>query len=115
MRYEDRSSAPELREITLAGGIVTTLAMNVLIDWRDPEVANLGRKLIAGNDPGDQLIGIRAIGAAGDLTDVPALRRMENNDATLGGGSRGFGFMPAISISRAARTAIANIEQRAAN
>jgi hypothetical protein len=32
----------------------------------------------------------------------------------MGAGSRGFGLMPAVSISRAARTAIANIEKRAA-
>ncbi|MDE3197401.1 MAG: hypothetical protein KGN84_13715 [Acidobacteriota bacterium] len=114
VRYEDHSSVPVLREIAAEGGIATALAMNVLIDWRDPEVAAIGRKLLAHRDPGDQLVGIRAVGLTGDASDLPALRAMEKNDTTMGSGNRGFGLMPAISIAHAARTAIRNIGQRAA-
>jgi hypothetical protein len=114
MRYQDRSSAPQLREIALLGGVMTALALDILIDWQDPEVAAVGRKLIARKEPGDRLVGIRAVGLAGDASDLPQLRDLAKDDTMMGAGSRGFGLMPAVSISRAARTAIANIEKRAA-
>ena len=112
MRYEDHSSAPQLREIALLGGVMTSLAMNALMDWNDPEVPAIGRKLMANRDPGDQLIGIRAIGLRGDASDLAALRELMKNDTQMGQGSRGFGLMPAISIARAAKTAAQNIEER---
>jgi hypothetical protein len=114
MRYEDHSSAPQLREIALLGGMASTLAIDILIDWHDPEVPAIGRKLMAHADPGDQMAGIRAVGLAGDDSDLPRLRELRQNDAAMGVGSRGFGLMPAISISRAANTAIQNIENRSA-
>jgi HEAT repeat protein len=114
VRYEDHSSAPQLREIALMSGVLTTLALDTLIDWHDPEVLAIGRKLIDREAPGDQLAGIRAIGIAGDTSDLPKLRAFSKDDTALASGGRGFGLMPAISISRAAKTAIQNIEQRAA-
>jgi len=113
VRYEDHSSAPELREVALMGGVLTSLALDTLIDWHDPEVLAIGRKLVVRDAPGDQLAGIRAIGLTGDASDLPELRAFSKDDAALASGGRGFGLMPAISISRAARTAIQNIEQRA--
>lgn len=112
MRYTDHSSAPQLREIALVGGIQTALALDILIDWHDPEVISIGRKLVASKNPSDQLTGIRAIGLTGDKSDLPKLKELAKNDLELNAGSRGFGFMPAVSLSRAAKTAIANIEAR---
>jgi HEAT repeat protein len=115
VRFENHSSAPQLREIALMGGVLTTLALDTLIDWHDAEVLPIGRKLIAREPPGDQLAGIRAIGLTGDASDLLRLRALSKDDTALASGARGFGLMPAISVSRAARTAIKNIEQRAAN
>ena len=114
VRYEDHSSAPQLREIAAPGGVLTSMAVDALLDWHDPEVLEIARKLIAHKDPGDQLIAIRVIGQTGDRTDLPKLRELAKDDAALSAGSRGFGLMPAISISRAAGTAVRNIEARAA-
>jgi HEAT repeat protein len=114
VRYEDHSTAPQLREIALMGGVLTSLALDTLIDWRDPQVLTIGRKLISRDAPGDQLAGIRAIGLTGDESDLPRLRELSKDDKGLASGGRGFGLMPAISIARAARTAIQNIGQRAA-
>ena len=111
MRYADHSSAPQLREIALVSGIQTALALDILIDWQDPEVASLGRKLVARKNPADQLTGIRAIGLRGDKSDLPRLKDLAKDDQEMNAGSRGFGFMPAVSISRAAKTAIANLEK----
>jgi HEAT repeat protein len=113
VRYEDHSSARQLREIALMGGVLTALALDTLVEWHDPEVASIARKLMARKDPGDQLAGIRAIGITGEATDLPRLRELAKDEVTLGPGARGFGLMPVISISRAAKTAIQNIEQRA--
>jgi HEAT repeat protein len=112
LRYEDHSSAPQLREIAVMGGVMTTLAVNALADWRDPEVLPIARKLLSHRDPGDQLAGIRVVGLMGDPSDLPSLRELMKNDEKMGQGSRGFGLMPAISIARAARTAAENITQR---
>jgi HEAT repeat protein len=112
MRYEDRSSVPQLRRIALVGGIQSTLALDILIDWHDPAVVEIGRKLVAGKEPADELVGIRAIGLTGDASDLPRLKELAKSEGELNSGSRGFGLMPAISLARAARTAIANIEQR---
>lgn len=113
-RYDDHSSAPQLREIAVLGGVLTALALDTLVDWHDPEAPAIARRLMARKDPGDQLAGIRAIGIAGNAADLPRLRELAKDDVALGAGARGFGLMPVISISRAAKTAIQNIEQRAA-
>jgi len=114
MSYEDHSSIPQLREVALLGGMASTLAIGILIDWHDPEVAAIGRKLMAHSDPGDQIAGIRAVGLTGDASDLPRLRELQKNDTAMGAGKRGFGLMPAISIGRTAHTAIQNIESRSA-
>jgi HEAT repeat protein len=111
VRYEDHSTALQLRDIALMGGVLTSLALDTLIDWHDPEVLAIGRKLIIREAPGDQLAGIRAIGLTGDESDLPKLRELSKDDKTLASGGRGFGLMPAISISRAAKVAIRNIGQ----
>jgi HEAT repeat protein len=113
MRYQDHSSAPQLREVALLGGIQTALALDILIDWHDPEVITIGRELIAGKQPADELAGIRAVGLTGDTSDLPRLKELMKNDVEMNAGSRGFGFMPAISLARAARTAVENIQARA--
>ena len=112
--YEDHSSAPQLREIAMKSGLMTSLAFNALVGWNDPQVANIARKLIMGTDPGDQLVGVRAIGMVGNATDLPRLRELAKDDEKISSGARGFGFMPAITISKAAKFAIQSIEQRAA-
>jgi HEAT repeat protein len=113
VRYADHSSAPQLRELAMMSGVLTSLALDALVDWRDPEVISIARKLIRREAPGDRLAGIRAIGLTGDASDLPTLRELSKDDAALASRGRGFGLMPAISIARAAKTAIQNIEQRA--
>lgn len=113
VRYRDHSSAPLLREIAVKNGVLSTLALNTLIDWHDAEVVTIGRRLMTGTEPGELLAGIRAVGKTGDAADLPALRTLAKDDTNLASGGRGFGLMPAISISRAAATAIQNIEARA--
>ena len=112
IRYQDHATAPQLRELALLGGGLTSLAVDALAEWNDPEILAICRQLAVRKDPGEQLIGIRVIGRLGNRSDLPLLRDLAKNDEVLGTGSRGFGLMPAISIARAARTAIQAIESR---
>ena len=112
VRYQDHSSAPQLREIASKNGVLATLALNALINWHDPEVLPMGRRLMASSEPGEQLAGIRAIAISGDASDLPLLRELSKDETNLGAGGRGFGLMPAISISRAAKLAIQNITSK---
>jgi HEAT repeat protein len=113
VRYRDHSSAPALREIALLGGMLTSMAMDQLTQWNDEAVPAIARKLVMRPEPGDLLAGIRALGIAGDKQDLPRLKELAKNDEMASAGGRGFGLMPAVSISKAAETAIARIEQRA--
>jgi hypothetical protein len=62
----------------------------------------------------DQLYAMRILGAAGDRSDLPRLERIAAvHEETLSQRDRGFGFMPAVNLSRAARAAISVIESRA--
>ena len=115
VRYEDHSSAPALRELAVKNGVLATLAFNALVNWRDAEVAGIARKLMDSVEPGDQLAGIRAIAMTGDKTDLPRLRELAKDDVNLSAGGRGFGLMPAISISRAAQNAIRAITSGSAS
>ena len=113
VRYEDHASIPQLREIAMLGGVLTSLAIDTLVDWHDPEVLVIARQLITRKEPGDQLIGVRVIGLTGNASDLPKMRELAKDETALSGGSRGFGLMPAVSISRAAKTAVQGIEARA--
>jgi HEAT repeat protein len=114
VRYEDHASIPQLREIAMLGGVLTSLAIDTLVDWHDPAVLGIARKLVTQKEPGDQLIGVRVIGLTGDAADLPKLKELAKDETALSSGSRGFGLMPAVSISRAARTAVHSIEARSA-
>jgi hypothetical protein len=92
---------------------LTSLSIDTLVDWHDPEVLLIARKLVMRREPGDQLIGVRVIGLTGDATDLPKLEELAKDETALSSGSRGFGLMPAVSISRAAKTAVQSIEARA--
>jgi len=53
---------------------------------------------------------MRAIGAMGDETDIPKLREIQEKETGMvSAAGRGFGLIPAISLSRAAETTIEKI------
>ncbi len=110
---EPSAATPYLRELALQGGVATHLALGALAERRDSDALPAARKLLRRTDPGDQLAGIRVVGMLGDATDLPVLRTIAKNDTAMGGGNRGFGLMPAISLARAAKTAMDGIAARA--
>ena len=80
----------------------------------DPRTALfVARGLLSSAQVPDRLYAMRIMGAFGDGSDVSELAKIAaSNSENLSQRDRGFGFMPAISLSRAAQSAIAAIESR---
>jgi hypothetical protein len=56
---------------------------------------------------------MRVIGAFGDASDLTELEKIaKSGPESLSQRARGFGFMPAINLARAAQSAIAAIQAR---
>ncbi len=81
--------------------------------FRDERIPAVPRQLLASKDVSDKLAAMRVLAQMGDASDVPALREIaEKETATVSSKARGFGLMPAISLSRAAQTTIDQILSR---
>lgn len=120
-KYQDRQAVlPYLLDIAKDGGITGTAALNRALEFAagqsvqaDPRVLLVARALLGHSDVSDKLAAMRALAEIGDASDLPALREIIHNDSgNTAGQARGFGFMPAISLTRAAQTTIAAIETR---
>jgi HEAT repeat protein len=111
--YRDRASVPYLLEIAKLGGIAGTAALNRALEFRDPRVPAVARDLLTRPDVSDKLAGMRALAQMGDATDLPKLKEIARTEKqTVAAQNRGFGLVPAISLSKAAQTTIKAIEQR---
>jgi hypothetical protein len=111
--YRDPAVVPYLLDVAKLGGIPGTVALNRALEFRDPRVPTVARELLERPDVSDKLAGIRALAQAGDRGDLPKLREIARAEKqSVAAQNRGFGFVPAISLSKAAQTAIEQIEQR---
>ena len=111
--YDSQAVMPYLIALARKGGMRGDMALDRL--WQlDPNTAlEVARNLLSSGQIPDLLYAMRIIGASGDSSDIPGLRRIaEANPETLTQSDRGFGFMPAINLARAAQSAIAAIERR---
>jgi HEAT repeat protein len=112
-QYQDAAVNPYLADLAKKGGMIGDMALEHL--WQlDPGTAlAVARGLLASSQVPDQLYAMRIIGASGDSSDLPPLRAIAAaHPETLAQHDRGFGFMPAINLSRAAQSAIAAIQAR---
>jgi HEAT repeat protein len=111
--YRDPAVVPYLLEIAKEGGIAGTAALNRALELRDPRVPAVARDLLRRPDISDKLAGMRALAQMGDESDLPALRQIARTETqTVAAQNRGFGLMPAISLSKAAQTTIEAIQHR---
>jgi HEAT repeat protein len=101
--YEDRAALPLL----LRAGALEQAAR-----FHDPAALPLARRTLAQGDVAAQMIALSVLMDLGDASDLPKLREMAAKSETLTSRGRGFGFMPAIDLARAARNAISAIEAR---
>lgn len=112
-QYEDAAVAPHLASLARRGGMIGDMAIDRLLQMDAVAALKVARDLLGSAEVPDRLYAMRVIGAAGDASDLPALRKIANSgEESLAQRNRGFGFMPPINLSRAAKAAIAGIEGR---
>jgi len=112
-QYGDPAVIPVLAEIARAGGMTGDMALDRILSLDPAAALPIARKLIQSPQVPDRLFAMRVLGAAGDSSDLPVLQNIAAQDKeNLSQKGRGFGLMPAISLSRAAQTAIAGIQAR---
>jgi HEAT repeat protein len=111
--YRDPVVLPYLLDIAKDGGMVGSGALSRALVFHDPRVLEVARALFSKPDVTDKLAAMGVLGEMGDSTDLPALLVVEEKDTeVVSSKGRGFGLMPAISLSRAAKTTIEKIEAR---
>ena len=113
--YTDRTAVPYFLELSKRTGIVGSLAFEQLIRLNAKEALVPARELIASNEPADLLAAMRVLGTMGDKTDIPLLEGVAKRFPDVANSklpSRGFGFMPPISLFRAAESSIDQIRTR---
>ena len=112
-QYDDPAVVPHLSELAVRGGMIGDMALDRLSKLAPAPSLRIARQLLEGSQVPDRLYALRVIGSFGDSSDLPALRKIAAaSDEDLEQHSRGFGFMPAINLSRAARAAIESVESR---
>ena len=108
--YRDPIVLPYLLSLAKDGGLVGTAALDRALSFRDPRVLDTARALIASKDVSDKLAAMRVMGTMGDETDIPSLRKIQESETGMvSAAGRGFGLIPAISLSRAAQTTMEKI------
>jgi HEAT repeat protein len=114
--YRDPVVLPYLLDIANDGGIVGSAALNRALTFNDPRVVEVARALLKHPDVSDRLAAMGALGEVGNASDLPALREIADKETDMvSTKGRGFGLMPAISLSRAAKTTIERIEARSSD
>jgi HEAT repeat protein len=110
--YQDRSVLPYLLNLAEGGGLVGALALSRAVQFADPRVLAVSRRIMASKDVALRLAALRAIGDLGDASDLPALHALAAKAETAAPAGRGFGLIPSLDLSRAALNAIREIEKR---
>ncbi len=113
--YRDPIVVPYLLSLAKDGGLVGTAALDRAQTFHDPRVLETARALLGSKDVSDKLAAMRVISAMGDESDIPKLREIQEKETgSVTAAGRGFGLIPAISLSRAAQTTIEKIGERGA-
>ena len=110
--YHDRAVLPYLLDLAAGGGAVGVAALSRAARFDEPATLPVARKLLLGRDPASKLIALLIVGECGDAGDLPRLREMAAKSEPVGTRGRGFGLMPALDVSRAAKNAIDCIQKR---
>jgi HEAT repeat protein len=112
-QYRDAGVIPYLAEIAKRGGMTGDMAIERLAQLDSGAALTIARELMSSAQVPDKLYAMRVLGSFGDKTDLPALQKIAASDQeNLTRHDRGFGLMPPINLSRAAKAAIASIEAR---
>jgi tetratricopeptide (TPR) repeat protein len=111
--YRGAAVMPYLAALAEKGGMIGDMALDRLAALDSTRALEVGRDLVASPQVPDKLYGMRMIAMYGDRGDLQALTKIASSgQEDLAQHNRGFGFMPPISLTRAAQTAIRAIESR---
>jgi HEAT repeat protein len=95
------------------GGMTGDMALDRLTELDAHAGLTVARALLSSPQVPDKLYAMKIMGATGDSSDLPELRKIAaSNGETLAQRDRGFGLMPPINLARSAQSAIAAIEKR---
>ncbi len=104
---------PYLSVLAKRGGMIGDMALDRLSQLQPPAALGIARGLLASPQVPDRLYAMRVIGAFGDSSDLKELNKIaRSTPENLSQRNRGFGFMPAINLARAAQSAMASIQSR---
>jgi len=110
--YQDRAVLPYLLNLADKGGLVAAMALSRAVQFADPSVLTVARRVMSTKDVSLRLAALRAIGDLGDSSDLPALRQLAAKAESAAPAGRGFGLVPPLDLSRAAQNAIRQILSR---
>ena len=110
--YESGAALPYLLKAAALPTVAGMTALEQAARRHDAAVLPVARSVLSRGDVAEQVVALGIIADLGDASDLPALREMEKHSEPVSVRGRGFGFMPAIDLARAARTAIERIGQR---
>src|SRR5579872_3275191 len=97
--YQDRTVLPYLLNLSQTGGLVAAMALSRAVQFADPNVLTVARRLMASKDVPLRLAALRAVGDLGDPTDLPALRQLAAKAESVAPAGRGFGLVPPLDLS----------------
>lgn len=110
--YESPAALPYLLKAAESQTIAGITALEQAARLKDPAVLPAARAVLQKGDVAAQVIALSILADLGDATDLPRLREMAQHSEKVSVRGRGFGFMPAIDLARAAQAAITRIESR---
>jgi HEAT repeat protein len=110
--YESPAALPYLLKAAGSQSVAALTALEQASRLKDPAVLPAARAALEKDDVAGQVIALSILADLGDATDLPRLREMANHSEKVSVRGRGFGFMPAIDLARAAQNAITRIESR---
>jgi HEAT repeat protein len=111
--YQDPVVIPYLSNLAKRGGMIGDMALDRLSQLESSTALDIARGLLASSQVPDRLYAMRVIGAFGDKSDLAELTKIaRSTPENLSQRNRGFGFMPAINLARAAQSAMASIQSR---
>jgi HEAT repeat protein len=111
-QYPGLSALPQLLDLANDASMAGVTALTRAAELRAPEALAIARRLSMASDPAFRMYAINVIRDLGDTGDLPQLREIATANERFSPDSRGFGLLPAIDLSRAAKNAIAKIEER---
>jgi hypothetical protein len=112
-QYQDPAVVPYLSSLASEGGMTGDMALDRLAQLQPATALGVARGLLGSAQVPDRLYAMRVIGAFGDTSDLAELNKIAaSSPENLSQRARGFGFMPAINLARAAQSAMASIRSR---